>query len=287
LQFRLKKPDGALVPDATLDGSGRVMRGLDPVMGLDGKPVRGIGVGEYRLPENFPGGEYTLEVVELVDGGPNGGIVLDTRRFLVNHYVPDTFEKRLEFDGKSYGPGDVVQARIEVTRTAGGPMKDALADVAVTLNGNRTAIHAEKNVHFQIVSGPAIGQAKAVLNVRFKLPADLNANRAKDKPATATLTVTVRDGSDVETILRPIPLVEKELLVEFCPEGGDLVAGVPSRVYFQVRTPSGKPADLKGSLTDGTDAVTEVATLTDPEQAGVNRGIGVFTFTPQAGIVFP
>jgi hypothetical protein len=283
LQFRLKKPDGALVPDATIDGSGRVMRGLNPVMGPDGKPVRGLGVGEYRLPENFPGGEYTLEVVELVDGGPNGGVVLDTRRFLVNNYIPDTFEKRLEFDGKSYGPGDVVQARVEVTRTAGGPMKDALADVVVTLNGNRTPIHVEKNARFQIVTDPANGQAKAILNIRFKLPADLNENRAKDKPATATLTVTVRDGSDIETILRPIPLVEKELLVEYFPEGGDLVAGVPSRVYFQVRTPSGKPADLKGSLTDGTNSVAEVATLTDPEQPGVNRGLGVFTFTPQAG----
>jgi hypothetical protein len=281
LQFRLRKPDG--FPVFLDEGNGRVMRGLTPVIGPDGKPVRGIGVGEYRLPENFPGGEYTLEVVELVDGGPNGGVVLDTRHFLVNHYVPDTFEKRLEFDGKSYGAGDVVRARIEVTRTAGGPMKDALADVAVTLNGNRTPIHAEKNAHFQTVTDPANRQARAVLNVRFKLPADLNANRAKDKPATATLTVTIRDGSDVETILRPVPLVEKELLVEFFPEGGDLVAGVPSRVYFQVRTPNGKPADLKGTLTDGTEAVAEVATLTDPEQPGVNRGLGAFTFTPQAG----
>src|SRR5262249_22091189 len=138
------------------------------------------------------------------------------------------------------------------------------------------------DARFQIVTDPATRQSRAVLNVRFKLPPDLNLNRAAGKPLAAALAVRVSDGSDVEAILRPIPLVERELRVEFFPEGGDLVAGVPSRVYFQVRTPSGKAADLKGTLTDGTATVAEVATLTDPEQAGVNRGLGSFTFTPRA-----
>ena len=39
------------------------------------------------------------------------------------------------------------------------------------------------------------------------------------------------------------------------PEGGDLVAGLPNRVYFQARTTLGKPADLKGRvLEDGPKA---------------------------------
>ena len=35
--------------------------------------------------------------------------------------------------------------------------------------------------------------------------------------------------------MRPIPLVTKNLNVEFFPEGGELIDGVPGRVYFQVR----------------------------------------------------
>ena len=62
-------------------------------------------------------------------------VLLETRKFIVNRYVPDTFEKKLEFDGKTYGPGEFVQARIEVTRTAGGPMKDATANVVATVDG--------------------------------------------------------------------------------------------------------------------------------------------------------
>ena len=102
-------------------------------------------------------------------------------------------------------------------------------------------------------------------------------------PLSAVLGVTIKDGSDAETIVRPIPLIEKDLRIEFFPEGGDLVEGVSSRVYFQVRTPAGKPADLKGTITDGSNTVAEIATLTDPEHAGVNRGQGVFAFVPQAG----
>lgn len=279
MQFRLKNPDGAVVP--VDDGNGRVLNGLKPVIGPDGKPVRGIGVGEHEIDADAPGGEYTLEVVEINDR-TRRETVLDSRKFLVNRYVPDAFEKKLEFDGKSYGPGDPVQARVEVTRTQGGAMKDARADVRATVNGRE--VHAENNAKFDIVTDPQTRQPKAVYNVRFKLPADLFANRpAGAPPINATLAVTIKDGSDAEAIVRPIPLVEKELKVEFFPEGGDLVEGVPGRVYFQVRTPAGKPADLKGTITDGTDAVAEVATLTDAEHAGVNRGQGVFTLTPKAG----
>jgi hypothetical protein len=282
LEFRLKKPDGALVP---LDkGNGRLVTdGLEPVIGPDGNPVRGIGAGEYTLPGDAPGGEYTLEVVEITrERGRDVRNVLDTRKFLVAKYVPDVFEKRLEFDGKSYGPGDRVQARIEVSRTAGGPMKNAKATVNARVDGR--VIHSEKDTGFKIVTDPSTRQAKAVLNVRFQMPADIYTNRGNAKgPINALVDVTINDGSDTETIVRPIPLADKELKVEFFPEGGDLVEGVPCRVYFQVRTPAGKPADLKGIITDGKDTVAEVATLTDAEYPGVNRGQGVFMLTPQAG----
>ncbi|HEX3147192.1 MAG TPA: alpha-2-macroglobulin family protein [Gemmataceae bacterium] len=283
LEFRLRKPDGSM--EFLPDGNGRVMIDLKPVIGPDGKPVRGIGTGEYEIPDNAAGGEYALEVVELVepkDGRAEQVVVLDTRRFLINRYVPDVFEKKLEFDGKSYGPGDTVQVRVEVSRTAGGPMKDARADIAASIDG-KPPFFADKGVRFQLMTNPANRQVTAVCNVKFKLPADLFAGRGpKDKALNAILTVSIQDGSDAEPIVRPIPLVEKELRVEFFPEGGDLIEGIPSRVYFQVRTPNGKPADLKGTITDGTNIVADIGTLTDPEQAGVNRGQGMFTFTPKA-----
>lgn len=261
LKFRLKTPEGAVVE---LDqGNGRVMDGVKPVLGPDRKPVRGIGTGEYDLAENAPGGEYALMVFEF---DPRNGreTHLESRKFIVNRYVPDVFEKKLEFDGKSYGAGDPVQARIEASRTAGGPLKGARLNITANLDGveffqNKTAKLDDKGV----------------FNVRFNLPKEVNTGNV-------TLSVNIADGSDSEVINRPVPVIGNKLDVSFFPEGGELVAGVPSRVYFQARTPLGKPADLKGVITDGTNTITEVSTMTDGEQAGVNRGQGLFIFTPKA-----
>ncbi len=274
LKFRLRDPADAVTP---LDeGNGRLLRDLRQVLGPDNTPLRGIGVGEYPIAAEAPGGEYKLDLYEV---SPETGkdVLLETRKFIVNRYVPDTFEKKLEFDGKSYGPGEFVQARIEVSRTAGGPMRDARADVVASADGRR--FYEQKDAKFTLLND-ATG-SKTVLDVRFKLDATIFEKKAG--PPSATLSVNVRDGSDAEAIVRPIPLVTKNLRIEFFPEGGEMVEGVPGRVYFMVRTPIGKPADLKGTITDGTNALADVATLTDAENPGVNRGHGVFTLTPERG----
>jgi hypothetical protein len=277
LKFQLRDPGDAVTP---LDeGNGRVLSNLQPVMGPDKKPLRGIGVGEYTISPDAPGGEYKLDLIE-VERDTGRPITLETRKFIVNRYVPDTFEKKLEFDGKSYGPGDTVQARLEVSRTAGGPMKDAKASVLATVDGRE--FHKQAGVTFTIIPAER-GSTKAILGVRFKLPADIFEKAAKDAPPSATLSFSIQDGSDVEPIVRLIPLVTKTLNVEFFLEGGEMIDGVPGRVYFMVRTPHNKPADLKGYITDGTDKIGDVFTLTDAENPGVNRGQGVFDLTPKPG----
>src|SRR5262249_55180938 len=140
------------------------------VLGPDKKPLRGIGIGEYVLPATTKGGEYALEVVEINER-TGAETLLETRKFLVSEYRAAVFEKTLEFDGKSYGPGDTVQARVEVSRTEGGPMTDAAADVIATLDDGARNLFVARNVKFQIVPDPANPRrTKAVYNVRFKLP---------------------------------------------------------------------------------------------------------------------
>src|SRR5262245_15414244 len=107
LRFRLRDPSGAF---RQLDeGNGRLLDGLKPVLGPDQKPLRGIGVGEYELPATISGGEYALEVIEINER-TGAETLLETRKFLVSQYRVEVFEKKLEFDAKSYGPGDTVQA---------------------------------------------------------------------------------------------------------------------------------------------------------------------------------
>ncbi len=277
LKFRLRDPGDAVT--ALDEGNGRLLSNLQPVMGPDKKPLRGIGVGEHTISPDAPGGEYKLDLFEM-ENTTGREVLLETRKFIVNRYVPDTFEKKLEFDGKSYGPNDTVQARIEVSRTAGGPMKDAKANVVASVDGRE--FYRLDGATFAIVPAER-GATKAILDVRFALPGDLFEKAKKDSPPNATLSFNIKDGSDAEPIVRPIPLVTKNLLVEFFPEGGEMIDGVPGRVYFQVRNQHNKPADVKGFITDGAGKIVDAVTATDAENPGVNRGHGVFTLTPKAG----
>jgi A-macroglobulin TED domain/Alpha-2-macroglobulin family len=272
LQFRITKPDGSVV--AIDSGVAQLydnpQQRSNRLIGPDKKPIRGIGCGEFVIGANEPGGEYKLSVVDITPTydevrrqAVNRDVVLETRKFNVAEYKPEIFEKTLEFDGKSYGPGDTVMVKFTASRTQGGKVKSGLVTASAQVDGQNIDIPATKT------------DDEGVARFKFVLPKNITKGEG-------TLSVTITDN-DREPIHRPIPLVGRIINVEFFPEGGDLVIDVPSRVYFQATTPAGKPADIKGYITDGRETVAEVTTLTDAENPGVNRGQGVFMFTPRAG----
>lgn len=273
LQFRITRPDGSVV---AID-SGVAKLYDDPnqrwrhLVGPDRKPLRGIGCGEFGIGMKEPGGEYKLSVVdttptydEVRRQAVNREVVLETRKFNVAEYKPEIFEKTLEFDGKSYGAGDTVMVKFTASRTQGGKVKNGLVTPVAQVDGQNINIPASRT------------DDEGVARFKFVLPKNITKGEG-------TLSITVSDAADAEPIHRPIPLVGRIIKVEFFPEGGDLVLDVPSRVYFQATTPNGKPADIKGIITDGRETVAEIATLTDADNPGVNRGQGVFTFTPRTG----
>lgn len=64
--------------------------------------------------------------------------------------------------------------------------------------------------------------------------------------------------------------------VQFFPEGGDLVAGVPNRVAFKANDQYGRPVSIKGKLLDSKGTVVE-------NFSSLHDGMGSFSFAPQAG----
>ena len=242
---------------------------FEPVPGPDGKPVRGVGCGVFRLADNLSGGQYVLNVYEVPPDHPAdkpppaGAAVLAARKLTVLKYTPERLLKTLDFDARTYGPGDTVRAKLTV-RDQGKPA--ANATILVTADVNGTPVPR--------IDAPLLTDADGTARITFRLPAA--------DAASAVLTVQVLDPVP-DTIVRPVPLAPRSLAVEFFPEGGDLVAGVPGRVYFRATTPAGKPADVEGYLTDGTRSIAPVKTLTDPDRPGANQGTGVFAFTPEPG----
>src|SRR5262249_55078318 len=142
-------------------------------------------------------------------------------------------DKKLDFTRKSYGPGDEIVAACTVSRVEGGA---AVANRPVTATVQLDGKEPVKPLSLRT-------DDKGAVNVRFKLPAAIERGQG-------SRSVNFDDGGSIETLVRPIPIVLKKLQVEFFPEGGDLITGVPNRVYFQARTMLGKPAELRGRIVD-------------------------------------
>jgi uncharacterized membrane protein YgcG len=74
-------------------------------------------------------------------------------------------------------------------------------------------------------------------------------------------------------------------IAEFFPEGGDLVAGLASRVYFRLQLPKDVPTNLVGIVEDNKQqAIAEIKI--DGKRSQRNVVLGDFTFTPKTGEVY-
>jgi hypothetical protein len=210
----------------------------------------GTATNDFVLDGNARGGTWTLEVA-------SEGAVLGRRTFVVSSYQAPRFRKELEFLEKAYGPGDTVSASFSISASGAGPLIDQRVRGIVTVDGEELPpIEGTTDAHGE-------------LTVSFDLPAELSAGRG-------LLTLLVDDGGDVESIARPIPITLSDLQLGFFPEGGDLVAGLPSRVYFEGRDRYGEPADVAGVVVD--EEGREVAPF-----ESLHDGFGRFEFTPEAG----
>jgi len=234
------------------------------LLGPDGKELRGIGAGSFLLPAELPGGEYTLIVSDMLDRFP-----AEKRKILVNRYQAPRLYKDVDFTRKSYGPGDVVTASCKVSPVEGGRV---LADLPVTAVATVDGVNCELLTK-GVLKTDQLGQC----NVQFRLPAKIDRGEG-------VLSVSFTDGGNIETTVEPIPIVLNKLKVDMYPEGGELVAGVVNRVYFQARTLLNKPAELRGQIVDKDgNAVVSIKTFSDDKEVGVNQGMGRFEFTPGAG----
>ena len=271
LSFTINDPSGKLIyrkdgADVVRDpgGNGRLLEGPD------NRAVRGVGFGEFAIPKNAAGGEYQLTVSEL-----RGRFAPEKRKFLVNRYQAPRLHKQLEFTRRSFGPGDEVVAACRVSRIEGGkPLADQKVKATVIVDGKRLdANGAEKpDATLELKT-----DAEGAVAVRFKLPKQI-------ENGEASLSIAFTDGGNNETIVRPIPIVVRRLRVDFYPEGGDLIAGLPNRVYFAARTPLGKPAEMRGRILDGAGEVAaELQTFADEKAPEANQGMGSFTFIPKSG----
>jgi hypothetical protein len=210
----------------------------------------GVARNDFALSADLEGGEYTIQLA--ADSGAT-----DARKIIVNTYEAPRLMKTLELLRKAYGEGDQVAAAVEIKRTTGEVFANRALTAVVTVDDAEVSRLALKTD----------GDGKAL--VRFALPQAI-------ARGDGLLTILVEDGGVTESIQKRIPIVMKTLSLAVFPEGGDLVDGVASRVYFMARTMIGKPADVEGKVIDDRGAVVA-------ELASIHDGMGRFELQPEAG----
>jgi hypothetical protein len=105
-----------------------------------------------------------------------------------------------------------------------------------------------------------------VLDVNFPIP-----------PKSSNLTIVVENAQKNKKAVIPVVLNRPENTdMQFLPEGGSLVAGLPARVGFKAINEDGKGADILGIITDhNQQKVTEFKSL--------HNGMGSFDMTVKEG----
>ncbi|MCW5806040.1 MAG: hypothetical protein KIT31_26985 [Deltaproteobacteria bacterium] len=209
---------------------------------------RGAG-GDFVLAPDLAGGEYILRA--------HVGDRITERRVVVSSYEPPRMKKVLELTRKAYGPGDAVVATVALHRATGEPLAGKKAVGVVALDGA------------ELARVPVTTDDRGNAVVKFELP-------AKIAKGDGLVMVIVEDGGVAESVQKRIPITLADVSVSLYPEGGELVAGVPGRVYFAARTALDKPADIEGQVVDERgEVVARVRTL--------HGGLGRFELVPRKG----
>jgi hypothetical protein len=110
--------------------------------------------------------------------------------------------------------------------------------------------------------------------INFNLP---------DKVDSKHLVIIAKDmskGNVNPKLIVPVTLNRPEKIdVQFLPESGQMVAGLPARIGFKAVGEDGNGADISGELLDNKGGV--ITTF-----KSLYKGMGSFIFTPEAGIVY-
>lgn len=214
----------------------------------------GTAAGDFQLEATAPGGIYKIKAYTNWQRNTDDAFERDIQ---VQATVLPRLRMELEFQRKAYGPGDRVEAKLNLNTLA----NEALARQAFT------ALASLDGQHFTEVKGTTDGGGRAL--IKFDLPKDLATN-------DGLLNVLIAYNGQTENISRSLPIVLNKIDLQFLPEGGDMVAGLPATVAFKALDEFGKPADVEGKIYNSKGL--EISTF-----RSYHQGMGAFDFTPATG----
>jgi len=216
----------------------------------------GTASGDISLDETMPGGIYKLKAYTAWQKNSQEPAIF-VKEVPVQRVVLPTLRMKLDFMKESYGSGDEVEAKLDVSTRDDKPFANKDFKYSLILGGK---VHKDKEF-----KGKTRGDGGTL--VRFSLPENLDT-------ADGVLSIVIPYEGKSESIIRSIPILATRLDMGIYPEGGDLVAGISSRVAVRVRDEFGKPTDVTAVVeTSAGKKVAEFDTL--------HQGMGSFELKPE------
>lgn len=272
-RYTLQPPAQPLALRVELARDGQVVRSLTRST-ADG----GIIAGEFAIDEKFAEGMYTLIARPANPATGNLQTAMQRLEIAREPRPPD-----IQFDRDDYLPGQIVRGGIMLGPNA--KAERVLIDgVPVPVTVQPQALAAP--VPFPTQGAPApkalvnpppaaggFGGVPRMFEFQARIPDKLRSAGKGGVP----FALQVADGNKKTELRGNLPIAPTDFTVDFFPEGGDLIAGVPNRVFYRVRSKTGEPITGEGRvmLFAGAERVIPEA------DSDYHLGMGYIDFTPQ------
>ena len=218
--------------------------------------THGYAEGSFDFTEGLPGGIYKLRAYTNWMQNEKDSTWF-VKELTLQQVIAPRLLMKLDFPEKGYGAGDTVRANFSMRSLTDAPIKGHDVQYTLSIGGKATSKGNFKT--------NTEGKATVVL----VLPDTLTTN-------DGLLNITATYDGYTEAISRRVPIVLNNIDLQFMPEGGTMVGGLPANIAFKALNENGKAADIKGIIQDETG--TTVAQF-----ESYHFGMGSFTFTPLAG----
>ncbi|MBX2871423.1 MAG: hypothetical protein KTR30_04970 [Saprospiraceae bacterium] len=206
------------------------------------------------LSKSLAGGRYVLKAFTPWMIHQDSTLYFEKEIFIQKVVLGEVLLK-LDFERESYGAGQEVLATFSARTKSDLPLTKHPINIKIKLNG-KTAKEwtAETDQEGELV-------------LAYDLPPDLVGS-------DGLLILSLDHEGQTESISRSIPISNKNIQIDFLPEGGALLAGFTNKVAFKALQDSGLPADVEGYIVNAQGE--RVCTF-----SSYHQGMGAFELIPQ------
>lgn len=217
--------------------------------------VSGLTNGDFALSDTLNEGNYRIRA--YTSWMRNAG--------------PDYFFDKTIHIGKAVGNSVFTHTIFAYTTQNNQPIVNATITYA-DLNG---AAYGNKEVSYQVMAGPkTVARGKGTTNAKGELMVSFGGS-AQAKQARIVSKIKL-DEKNIITKVLPVTALSGKVSVQFFPESGNLINGLPAKVAFKAVGADGLGKNISGVLVDNNGE--EISAITTQ-----HLGMGAFMVVPAAG----